>query len=85
MKVYQVLNVSTEGVATTVGYGGTLAEAQEVVVAQPKADWPNLTVRVGDVLSDRAGMIAALNGEAQFVRGDDSWGVGQRGGLVKDR
>ena len=82
MKVYQVQNYIAED-ELILGYCGSLAEAQKIVVGRASHIWSGIIVYEGEVPNDKAGMLAALNGNARFTRGNDSWSVGQRGGLTK--
>ena len=63
-------------------YAGTRAGAQAAAKAMPKPLWIDVLIQEVDVKTDKAGMVAALNGEAIETPTGASWTLASRGGLV---
>ena len=86
MKVYRIeIEVLEAEDAKAPRYEGVKNDARDYVRAQiPKQLWPQVTVTECDVQSDKAGIIAALNGSPIIKCDNAQWGISNRGALKEE-
>jgi len=80
MNIYRLLNTAVSN--TEAEHFGTQAEAHNAVKSGvAKHNWPGIRIELVDVQTDKAGIVAALNGVAMFQT-VSTWAITKRGGLA---
>ncbi len=82
MKLLRI--TTTTSASTIVSWAGSVPNAKTAVREMEKWRWPDTVVEEVNVQTDKAGVVAALNGDPMVTEASRTWGVTSRGALKEE-